>query len=122
MAMRRHRRESATALDEDLCVELGHWNAEDNENERLILLLHTPLDLRNIAMRDNDMTVPVVPGHRRGYKLLPTRLVHAAIDADDVKLVVVLQNRDVFQWVPTDQNTVREVARSSLAQLMATHQ
>jgi hypothetical protein len=59
----------------------------------LPLLLHVPLDLGEV--RDNVMRSVVCTGDWRRHKFPSSSLVNTAINADDIELVMVLQDTDI---------------------------
>lgn len=48
--------------------------------------------------------------------------MHPPIDGNDVQLIVILQDGDVVQRVPINQNAVRVVPRLYLAKFVVAHQ
>lgn len=70
-----------------------------------------------------DLSVPILYRHRCGWKVfLPSSLVNAAVDQDDVKLRVVLEDLNVIEGVAVDDDAVRVVAGLDLAELVLAHE
>ena len=79
------------------------------------------LPIPNRHVRHNRMFVPILARHWRGNVFLPSSLVHASVDHDDVQFAVVLQDVDVFDGVAVDEQHVGVVAGLDLAHFIVAH-
>ena len=68
------------------------------------------------------MAVIILARNGRWHIFFPARLVHPPIDDNHIELVVVLQDLNLLERVPVDQDAVRVVARLDLAKLVGAHE
>lgn len=67
------------------------------------------------------MRITILPNHSGRHVFHPSSLVYPSIDHDDIKLVMVLQDLDILQGVPINQDAVGEVPFLDLAKLVRAH-